>query len=186
MGHAGAQTVVRSEQLKLSTSLLSLVTPPPTPASNVAAVKPGRPARALIARILLALLARGDSKGLFDLAQALLKGAIGNEYKGAPDKEKEWRIACAYCLGEIYAVHGSQVSFAFFNVAPSQTPALTSRPFLVDHEPLHRDHDRHDSCLQNLIIRESTPFELAYGSALTFRSHSLSSFGIPPWSAFKK
>lgn len=65
-------------------------------------------------RIFLILLKRGESKGLFDLAQSLLKGAIGNEYKGAQEKEKEWRIACAYCLGEIYLVHGSQVSRFLF------------------------------------------------------------------------
>ncbi|GAA5914098.1 hypothetical protein JCM5296_003575 [Sporobolomyces johnsonii] len=109
------EAVILSEQANLTAALLSLITPP-SPTSTSPTVKPGRPARALVARILLALLQRGESKGLFDLAQALLKGVTGYEYKNAPEKEKEWRIACAYCLGELYAVHGSQIMSLYIEI----------------------------------------------------------------------
>lgn len=82
---------------------------PPSPTSTASTVKPGRPARALVARILILVFSRGDSKGLFDVAQSLLRGMNGSEAKGAPEREKEWRIASAYVLGELYAVFGSQV-----------------------------------------------------------------------------
>ncbi|GAA5869068.1 hypothetical protein JCM16303_000350 [Sporobolomyces ruberrimus] len=124
------RTVIHSEQAALTTSLLSLITPP-SPSSNTATVKPGRPARAIIARIFLILLQRGDSKGLFDLAQTLLKGAVGNEYKGAQEKEKEWRIACAYCLGEIYAVHGSQVMSLYIDIMTVMTRLYKTTSFPV-------------------------------------------------------
>ncbi|GAA6010487.1 hypothetical protein JCM11491_006962 [Sporobolomyces phaffii] len=138
------ETVVHSEQSNLTAALLSLVTPP-APASNAATVKPGRPARALIARIFLLLLKRGDSKGLFDLAQALLKGAIGNEYKGAQEKEKEWRIASTYCLGEIYAVHGSQVMSLYIEIMAVMTriSKTSSSPVILRYSSL--------VCLQKVI-----------------------------------
>lgn len=101
------QATILQEQAALTTSLLSLVTPPA--ATSAPAVKPGRPARALIARILIVLLQRGESKGLFDVAQALLRGVSGSEAKGAPEREKEWRIASAFVLGELYAALGSHV-----------------------------------------------------------------------------
>lgn len=98
-------------------ALLGLIQPPPPPTAAAAAaaaaavpsVKPGRPARALIARIIILVLTRGDQKSLYDVVQSLLKGVNGSETKGAPEREKEWRIACTFVLGEVYAVFGSQV-----------------------------------------------------------------------------
>ncbi|GAA5906312.1 AP-1 complex accessory protein LAA1 [Sporobolomyces salmoneus] len=138
------QSVVHSEQPTLTTSLLSLVTPP-SAATLSTAVKPGRPARAIIARIFLLTLKRGESKGLFDLAQALLKGAIGNEYKGAQEKEKEWRIACAYCLGEIYAVYGSQIMSLYIEIMSVMTRIYktSSYPIILRYSSL--------SCLRKVI-----------------------------------
>ncbi|GAA5946242.1 hypothetical protein JCM3765_000165 [Sporobolomyces pararoseus] len=137
-------SVIHSEQSTLTTSLLSLVTPP-APGSNTATVKPGRPARALIARIFLILLKRGDSKGLFDLATTLLKGAVGNDFKGAQEKEKEWRIACAYILGEIYSVHGSQIMSLYIEIMTVMTRIykITSYPVILRYSSL--------VCLQKVI-----------------------------------
>lgn len=99
-------------QATLTTSLLSLLTPPPVN-SLALYVKPGRPARTIISRILILLLKKGESKGLFDLGQSLLKGLIGTDVKGAPEREKEWRVACGWCLGEVWTVFGNQVSLIF-------------------------------------------------------------------------
>ena len=108
------QEAIFREQPQLLKALLGLIQPPPPPtvaaAAAASSVKPGRPARALIARIVILVLTRGDQKSLYDVAQSLLRGVNGSETKGAPEREKEWRIACTFVLGEVYAVFGSQVS----------------------------------------------------------------------------
>lgn len=109
------QEAIFREQPQLLKALLGLIQPPPPPTAAAAAaaassVKPGRPARALIARIVILVLTRGDQKSLYDVAQSLLRGVNGSETKGALEREKEWRIACTFVLGEVYAVFGSQVS----------------------------------------------------------------------------
>ncbi|GAA5876048.1 hypothetical protein JCM8547_003540 [Rhodosporidiobolus lusitaniae] len=114
------QAAILANQATLTASLLSLVTPP-SPSATSPFVKPGRPARALVARILILLLQRGDTKGLFDVAQTLLKGVNGNDYKGAPEKEKEWRIACGYVLGELYAVLGNQIMSVYIEILTTCT-----------------------------------------------------------------
>ncbi|GAA6063853.1 hypothetical protein JCM10212_000333 [Sporobolomyces blumeae] len=136
--------VIHSEQASLTASLLSLVVPP-LPTSTTATVKPGRPARALVSRLFLLLLRKGDPKGLFDLAQALLKGASGNEGKGAPEKEKEWRIACAYCLGEVYAAHGSQIMSLYIEILTTMTRIYktSSYPVILRCSAL--------GCLRNVV-----------------------------------
>lgn len=103
-----AQEAIFREQPQLLKALLTLVQPP-LPTAPTPPVKPGRPARALIARIITVVLARGDQKSLYDVAQSLLRGVNGTEGKGALEREKEWRIACTYILGEVYAAFGSQV-----------------------------------------------------------------------------
>lgn len=57
---------------------------------------------------------RGESKGLFDLGQQLIKGLIGTDSKGASEREKEWRVASGWCLGEIWSVYGNNVSNSSF------------------------------------------------------------------------
>lgn len=110
------QEAIFREQPQLLKALLGLIQPPAPPTAAAAAaaaapsVKPGRPTRALIARIVVLVLTRGDQKSLYDVAQSLLRGVNGSETKGAPEREKEWRIACTFVLGEVYAVFGSQVS----------------------------------------------------------------------------
>ncbi|QRV99686.1 HEAT repeat protein [Ceratobasidium sp. AG-Ba] len=69
---------------------------------------PGRPIRALIARSLLALYARAETRSLYDAVHACLK--IAGETKVS---ERDARVAALHVVGEIMAVHGSQLmSFA--------------------------------------------------------------------------
>ncbi|GAA6022908.1 hypothetical protein JCM10207_006860 [Rhodosporidiobolus poonsookiae] len=138
------QSAIYAEQSRLTTSLLSLITPPAQTAT-VPTVKPGRPARALIARILIAVIQRGDAKGLFDVAQALLRGMSGGEYKGAPEREKEWRIACAFVLGELYAVLGSHVMSLYIEITNTTLRIFrtSSYPVILRYSAL--------SCLHKVI-----------------------------------
>lgn len=43
------------------------------------------------------------------MGTTLLKGLAGTDTKGAAEREKEWRVACAWCLGEVWSVFGNQV-----------------------------------------------------------------------------
>ncbi|GAA5989051.1 hypothetical protein JCM10908_006285 [Rhodotorula pacifica] len=129
------------EQPQLLKSLLGLVQPPPplgVSGTAPSAVKPGRPARALIARIIVTVLTRGDQKSLYDVAQSLLRGVNGSETKGAPEREKEWRIASTYVLGEVYAVFGSQVMSLYIDIVTTTTRIFrsTSFPVILRHSAL--------------------------------------------------
>jgi len=130
------QELVLKHQQPLTKSLVALVTPPS--ASVTSPVKPGRPARALIARILVTLLRRGDTKHLFDLAQSLLRCLNGSDTKGAPDREKEWRIAAAYVLGEVYAGFGQQVMSLYIEIVMATTRVFrtSSHPVILRHAAL--------------------------------------------------
>lgn len=58
----------------------------------------------------MSLLRRGETKGLFDLGQALVKAFLGSgDSKGSPEREKEWRVAAALSLGEVWSNFGNQV-----------------------------------------------------------------------------
>lgn len=103
------QDAVVAAQPALTTTLLSLLTPPPIN-SLTPSIHPGRPARAIISHLLVKLLSAGDAKGLFDLGQTLLKGLVGSEGKGAMEREKEARVACGACLAEVWSAFGNQVS----------------------------------------------------------------------------
>ncbi|KAK4701730.1 HEAT repeat-containing protein 5, partial [Phenoliferia sp. Uapishka_3] len=124
------EAAIRSQQSNLTATLLSLLTPPSL-GSTTPTVKPGRPARAIIARIFLLLFKRGETKGLFDLGQALLKGLAGTDGKGAPEREKEWRVACGWCLGEIWTVHGSQVMSLFLDLVQTSTKIYRTSSYPV-------------------------------------------------------
>ncbi|GAA6050947.1 hypothetical protein JCM3770_005337 [Rhodotorula araucariae] len=139
-----AQDVVQRHQQRLTQALVALVTPPSQP--SAAGVKPGRPARALIARILVALLRRGDPKGLFDLAQSLLKALNASDAKGAPDRDKEYRIAAAHALGDVYAVHGQHIMSLYIEIVLSTTRIFrtASHPVILRHAAL--------ACLRKVIV----------------------------------
>ncbi|BGP57657.1 hypothetical protein JCM8202v2_005301 [Rhodotorula sphaerocarpa] len=132
-----AEAIYR-EQPQLLRALLGLVQPPSPLASSPPSVKPGRPARALIARIIITVLSRGDQKSLYDVAQHLLRGVSGSEGKGAPEREKEWRIASTYILGEVYAVFGSQVMSLYIDIVTTTTRVArtTSLPVILRHSAL--------------------------------------------------
>lgn len=112
-----AEPLLLAKQAELTSTLLNLLIPSPLPTLTV---KPGRPARALIARILIIVLKRGERKNLFDLGQSLLKAFNGSETKGAPEREKEWRVAAAWVLGEVWTAFGDQVSY-FLGVIQSRS-----------------------------------------------------------------
>ncbi|GAA5946756.1 hypothetical protein JCM3775_005235 [Rhodotorula graminis] len=130
------QDVVLKHQQPLTKSLVALVTPPAPSATHP--VKPGRPARALISRIFVTLLRRGDTKNLFDLAQSLLRCLNGSETKGAPEREKEWRIGAAYVLGEVYAAYGQQVMSLYVEIVMATTRIFrtSSYPVILRHAAL--------------------------------------------------
>ncbi|GEM12259.1 clathrin-coated vesicle protein [Rhodotorula toruloides] len=134
-----------AEQASLTDALVALVTPP-SPTVTAPTLKPGRPARALVARILIVVFSRGDSKALFDVAQSLLRGMNGSEAKGAPEREKEWRIASAYVLGELYAVFGSQILSLYIDLIQATTRIFrtTSSPVILRCSAL--------VCLRKVIV----------------------------------
>ncbi|GAA5889046.1 hypothetical protein JCM6882_009727 [Rhodosporidiobolus microsporus] len=134
-----------AQQTTITNALVALISPL-APSATTPTVKPGRPARALIARILIVLFQRGDSKTLFDVAQTLLKGMSGNDFKGAPEKEKEWRIACAFVLGELYAVFGSQIMSLYIELLMTTTRIFrtSSLPVILRYSSL--------VCLRKVIV----------------------------------
>lgn len=82
----------------------------PGPVSPATALpKPGRPIRHLVARVLVKLHSRVDSRLLFDLVQALLKGVDGGNKNMSP-AENVQRVASWYTIGEIIKQHGANVS----------------------------------------------------------------------------
>lgn len=109
------QSTIISSQPSLTSTLRSLLTPPP-PTSQPTRPPPGRPARHLIARILVLQLQKGDPKGLYDLGQALLRGLTGTEGKGAVEREVQWRVANGWCLGVVWDAFGQQVMSLFLDV----------------------------------------------------------------------
>ncbi|KAK4046606.1 hypothetical protein OIV83_005976 [Microbotryomycetes sp. JL201] len=129
--------VVVAHQSALTTRLLAIVTPPPQSATTPL-IKPGRPARAIIARIFILLLRKGDQKSLFDIGQALLRGLTSVEAKVAADREKEWRVACAYCMGEIWVAFGSQVMSLFIDLVTttSRVAKTSSYPVILRYNAL--------------------------------------------------
>ncbi|KAF8597460.1 hypothetical protein BDV93DRAFT_527407 [Ceratobasidium sp. AG-I] len=96
---AGLSTdTLKSVQPATEATLLKCITAPvPFPI-------PGRPIRALVARCFLAIYARGETRTLYDTVQACLK--IAGDTKPT---ERDTRLSALYCVGEIMAVHGSQL-----------------------------------------------------------------------------
>ncbi|KAG8829263.1 hypothetical protein FRC20_008693, partial [Serendipita sp. 405] len=63
----------------------------------------GRPIRSLVARSMILVFGRGESKGLFDTVNKLLISA------GDPKERDAVRISAFYCIGELMGNYGSQV-----------------------------------------------------------------------------
>jgi len=82
----------------------------PGPVSPATALpKPGRPIRHLVARVIVKLHKRVESRQLFDLIQALLKGVDGGNKSMSP-LENVQRVASWYTIGEVIKEHGANVS----------------------------------------------------------------------------
>ena len=133
------QATIFSSQPVLTQTLLSLLTPP-APTSQATRPPPGRPARHLISRILVLLLRKGDSKGLFDLGQALLKGLNGSEAKGAIERELQWRVANGACLGAVWDAFGHNVMSLFLDLIFTTTKIYKTSSHvsadLLEREPV--------------------------------------------------
>ncbi|GAC76103.1 uncharacterized conserved protein [Moesziomyces antarcticus T-34] len=80
-------------------------------AANTAIPRPGRPTRRLLARCVLLLFRRIDSRSLFDMLQNLLRVA-GEDTKGKT-AEREVRVAALYILGEVFGALGQQIMSLF-------------------------------------------------------------------------
>ncbi|KAM0791957.1 hypothetical protein ACM66B_004208 [Microbotryomycetes sp. NB124-2] len=168
--------VVVAHQQSLTTRLLTIVMPPPPPSatataadsstvsaaasSTTAMIKPGRPARAIIARIFVLLLRKGDQKSLFDIGQALLRGMTSTENRAQAEKEKEWRIACAYCMGEVWLAFGSQVMSLFIDLVTttSRVAKTTAYPVILRYNALvtlHKAITVGSQSMSDVLIKES-------------------------------
>lgn len=121
------QEVVRGHQDELCKSLIARVTVPE--AQSVATVKPGRPARALVARILAAVFDRGETKSLFDVVQSLLRGLANGEAKNM-EREKEYRSANALVLGQLWTVHGNKVMSLFIDLVSTTTKVFRTSSYV--------------------------------------------------------
>ncbi|UZJ56964.1 hypothetical protein CBS101457_006284 [Exobasidium rhododendri] len=75
----------------------------------------GRPSRHLIARCLVLLFQKGESKSLFDVIQFLMRTA-GEETKGKIIPQKEAKAGSLYIAGEIFLEHGHNVMSQFVDL----------------------------------------------------------------------
>ncbi|PWN18626.1 ARM repeat-containing protein [Microstroma glucosiphilum] len=116
-----------------------------TPAAQMP--KPGRPARQLIARCLILLLQRAESRSLFETSHSLLRIAGEEPTKIKPNvAEKEAKVAALYILGEIFAVQGQNVMSLFLEIT-----ALTQKLFRSSASPvILRYHAL--TCLQKALL----------------------------------
>ncbi|KAH9948465.1 ARM repeat-containing protein [Amylocystis lapponica] len=90
---------LKSLQTDLEASLVKIISAPePYPS-------PGRPLRTLVAKCLIALYIRGETKTLFETLQAFLK--ILGETK--PPYKDSSKIAAIFCIGELMGTFGAQV-----------------------------------------------------------------------------
>nr|ODO00955.1 clathrin-coated vesicle protein [Cryptococcus depauperatus CBS 7855] len=84
---------------------LNLILPTP----NHSLPKPGRPIRQLVARCLVKLHHRVESRSLFDFVQALVKAVSDIGSKSMSPRENLSRVASWYCIGEVMREHGKNM-----------------------------------------------------------------------------
>lgn len=118
------QSQVLQVQPKLEESLLKLVYPVKPeeaqqqqggPSAYASIPRLGRPSRHLIARCLVLLFQRGESKTLYDVVQVLMRTA-GEETKGKVIPEKEAKVGSLYIAGEVFLEHGQNVMSQFVDL----------------------------------------------------------------------
>ncbi|KIM27128.1 hypothetical protein M408DRAFT_16736 [Serendipita vermifera MAFF 305830] len=94
---------------------------------------PGRPIRSLVAKCLILLYGRGESRGLFDAVNKLL-GAAGDL------KEKDGvRVSAFYCAGQLMGHYGSQAMSFMMEFATSSIKVYKTS----SASPLLRYHALH-------------------------------------------
>ncbi|SPO23732.1 related to LAA1 - AP-1 accessory protein involved in TGN-endosome transport [Ustilago trichophora] len=130
---------IKSQQSAFEAALLKLACPSVTLGKaddnaititpNTAVPRPGRPTRRLLARCVLLLFRRIDSRSLFDLLQNLVRVA-GEETK-AKTAEREVRVAALYILGEVFGSLGQQIMSLFNDIVN-----LTQRVFKQASHPV--------------------------------------------------
>ncbi|TDL16333.1 clathrin-coated vesicle protein [Rickenella mellea] len=108
--------VLKASQNSLEERLLKVITAPePYPT-------PGRPLRELVARCLVVLYTRGETKTMFDTLQAFLK--ITGEFK-VYDRDIN-KVAAFYCVGELMTAFGAQVMSFMSEIASTALKTLRS------------------------------------------------------------
>lgn len=107
-----------------------------TLAANTAIPRPGRPTRRLLARCVLLLFRRIDSRSLFDLLQNLVRVA-GEDAKGKT-AEREVRVAALYTFGEVFGSLGQQIMSLFNDIINVTQKVLkqASHPVILRYHAL--------------------------------------------------
>ncbi|KAJ9479387.1 AP-1 accessory protein LAA1 [Pseudozyma hubeiensis] len=115
---------IRSAQSSFESAILKLACPSVsfaktddnsiTISTNTAIPRPGRPTRRLLARCILVLFRRIDSRSLFDILQNLIRVA-GEDAKGKT-ADREVRVAALYILGEVFGSLGQQIMSLFNDI----------------------------------------------------------------------
>ncbi|WRT65221.1 uncharacterized protein IL334_002164 [Kwoniella shivajii] len=94
------------------------------PTTNPTLPKPGRPIRHLIARCLVKLHQRVESRTLFDLVQALVKAVGDGGNKNMSASENVGRVASWYTIGEIIKAHGTNMMSFMAEICSSSMKVL--------------------------------------------------------------
>ncbi|KAF9069763.1 clathrin-coated vesicle protein [Rhodocollybia butyracea] len=116
---------LKAQQADLEATLIKIIlAPTPYPA-------PGRATRSAIARCLIAIYGRGETRTLFDTLQAFMK--VTSDFKTL-DRDVH-KIAAFSCIGDLMAVYGAQyMSFmAEISVVSLKTSKSSSTPLLRYH-----------------------------------------------------
>ncbi|SAM82403.1 related to LAA1-AP-1 accessory protein involved in TGN-endosome transport [Ustilago bromivora] len=107
-----------------------------TVAPNTAVPRPGRPTRRLLARCVLLIFRRIDSRSLFDLLQNL--GRVAGEDAKGKTAEREVRVAALYILGEVFGSLGQQIMSLFNDIINLTQKVLkqASHPVILRYHAL--------------------------------------------------
>ncbi|WWD21891.1 hypothetical protein CI109_106379 [Kwoniella shandongensis] len=99
---------------------LKLLLPTATPTLP----KPGRPIRHLVARCLVKLHQRVESRTLFDFLQVLMKAIGDGGSKGMSAAENVSRVATWYTIGEVLKEHGTNMMSLMGDLCASSVKVL--------------------------------------------------------------
>lgn len=146
--HISDDRTIASAQPELQKSLLRFVCPPnnspeaapSTGSPELTLPRCGRPARNLLARCLLLLLQRGDSRSFYDIGRALLNVA-GDEGKTKP-LEREAKTTALFVLGELFSHLGHTTMSLFVDITTTTQKIAKSatNPVIVRYHALRCLH----------------------------------------------